>query len=110
MAGSSGAGKYRHRVAMKRPVSVQSLSGAVVTAWQIVDHDYAAYVPVNGREYVASVGAQAELTARFTLRYRDDVTPEWRVRYDGADFEVVHVEDVNGLQRETMLHVRRLYG
>lgn len=106
---SSGAGKYRHRVAIKEPMSVQSSSGEVVTAYRIIGHDYAAFAPVSGREFVASVGAQAELTARFTLRFRDDVTPTWRVRYDGHDYEIVHVEDVNGRQRETMLHVRRLY-
>lgn len=104
-----GAGQYRHRVALLEPVESQSSSGEVTMAYQLVGHDYASFVPVGGREYVASVAAQAELTARFRLRYRGDVGPTWRVSWDGAAYEVVHVENVDGLGRETMLHVRRIY-
>lgn len=39
----------------------------------------AAVEPLSGREFVAAAATQSEVTARITIRYRDDVTPAMRI-------------------------------
>ncbi|WP_339273628.1 phage head closure protein [Paenibacillus sp. FSL W8-0426] len=46
--------------------------------WEDVMTLYASREPLRGREFFAAAAANAELTLRYKIRYRDGITPDMR--------------------------------
>ncbi len=49
----------------------------------------AEFVALSVREFIASQAGQSQVTARVTMRYREDVTAQHRIRHRGKIFEIV---------------------
>lgn len=47
-------------------------------AWEDVMPLYASREPLRGREFFAAAAANAELTLRYKIRYREGITPDMR--------------------------------
>lgn len=83
------AGKLRHRVLIQRKETMQDpVTGSPSTAWVDLADVWAAIEPLSAREFIQSASMQAQITARVTIRYRQDINAACRI---------VHV--VNGLTR-----------
>lgn len=73
------AGKFRHRVALQRPVYTQNNStGSMTLTWQTVGTVWARIAPLRASEYIASQSNQSEVTTEIYIRFRRDVEPTWR--------------------------------
>lgn len=80
------AGKLRHRVTLQTPVQVQdSMTGGLETEWDDVATVWAEIAPLSAREFVAAQTEISKITARITIRYRDDVTAEMRIYHSAKD-------------------------
>lgn len=75
-------GELRERVTLLTPVTVADGQGGQTTTWAEGDQVWAAVVPLSGREALAAGAVQSALSTRITLRYRDGVTAQMRVRRD----------------------------
>lgn len=83
------AGKLRHRVALQRQVRTQdSTTGLITTAWQTQAMVWAAVEALSAREFIQSAAMQSQVTARITIRYRDDIDATWRVVHRGRVYNV----------------------
>jgi len=74
---------------------------AVGTVWASVQ-------PLKGREYLAAMAAQSEVTTRITMRYRPGVTPDLKVTHEGKQYEIESVIDTNSQGVELVLMAKGL--
>lgn len=49
---------------------------------------------LRGREFFAANAVNAEVETVFRIRYRDDVTPENLISFDGSEFDIVSVAEI----------------
>lgn len=111
----SEAQRYRHRIAFQRKVEEQdSETGALSYSWEAVEltSELAlSSVPAEvltgpGREFNAADAKQAETSARINCRWFGEVQPDWRVVWQGKNYNILSVEyDATG-RREARLRVQ----
>lgn len=77
------AGKLRHRITIQRRVETRAPNGDVKVSW--VDHAevWAAVEPLSVQAFIAARSAQSQVTARITVRRRDDLDPTMRILHRG---------------------------
>lgn len=85
------AGDLRHPITLMKPVDSVNSVGRPVKAWRDQATVYAAKADVSGREFYVAQSYHAEDIVTWTLRWRGDVTPEWRVRHGSLVYEIVEV-------------------
>lgn len=61
-------------------------SGDVKVSWVSVGDVWAAVEPVSVREFIAGQSQQSQVTARITVRYRDDLTATMRILHRNRIF------------------------
>ena len=99
------AQRYRHRIEFQHKVSVQNPNtGAITYSWQAISALLSS-VPAEvltgpGREFIAADAKQAETTARINCRWFPDLSPEWRVLWDGKVFDITSIETDATARRE----------
>lgn len=94
-----GAGELDRRITILRPGApvddgYQTLPGApetVATVW-------AAYRPISDGERSRGNLESVRVDARFTIRWRADVTHDCAVLFDGLHFQVVRLKEIGRRQ------------
>lgn len=103
-------GKMRHRITLKYKGSVsRDATGAEVITWTnlaTAPTVWAEELPITGREFLAAGQEQAQATTKFRIRYRSDLTNSMRVTYGSRVFDILHIENVAGLDRDLVLVVK----
>jgi SPP1 family predicted phage head-tail adaptor len=69
----------------------QTGSGAPDVAWADLISVWASIEPVKGRELFAGQAFESEVTVRFRIRYRSDVTAGMRIVCDGKYYNITAV-------------------
>jgi len=83
------AGCLKHRVTLQNPTKTRSASGSASLGWGTVATVWACVRGMSGRDVIMAAQAQALVTHKVTIRYRNDVNSQTRLLYDGRVFEVV---------------------
>jgi SPP1 family predicted phage head-tail adaptor len=97
------AGKYKHRVEFQAKATVQDEYGEPVDAWQTVIECWGLVHYLTGRELWAAKQANSEVTGRVELRYRDDISPEMRIKYRDRFMDIESIVPLEHDRRE--IHV-----
>lgn len=71
-------------------------SGEARIDWDTLGTVWASVIPVRGGEPFADQQRYAEVTFLFRIWYRDDVTPETRITYEDAHFDIVEALPIGG--------------
>lgn len=88
------AGRLRHRVVIQKPVLTQDVdTGAMDTTWQDVATVWAAIEPLSVREMIAAQAEDSKVSARITIRYRNDLDHTCRL-YHAAKKALYNVEGI----------------
>lgn len=70
----------------------------------LMNYSVAALVaPMSGREYEESQKLRAETTYKIATRYFRQVEPNMHILYDGREFEIVSVLDLDGRHEELQI-------
>lgn len=85
------AGDLRHPVTLMAPVDEISATGRPVKTWRDQVTVQAAKADVSGREFYQAQAYHAEDVVTWTIRWRDDVTAEWRLRHGSQVYEIIEV-------------------
>ena len=85
------AGDLRHPITLLIPYNSVNSVGRPVKAYRDYVTVYASKADVSGREFYEAQSYHAEDTVTWTLRWRDDVTPEWRLRHGSQVYEIIEV-------------------
>lgn len=84
------AGRLRHRIVIQRNDPAQDLTtGAMIDAWTNYATLWAAIEPLSVREFIAASATQSEVSARITIRARNDLTPDMRILHGGKIYSIV---------------------
>lgn len=97
-------GQLRHRITIQQKESVQDSNGDTVDDWSDFATVWAACEPVSVRDFIASRAEQSELSARFVIRYRDDIDASMRIIHRGAIYNIAGVlpDKESGLEYVTI--------
>ena len=99
------AGLLDRRVRLERRFEETDASGQSVVRWLPLAEVWARVEPLGGREGFGQQQFVATGDVRFTIRWRDDVTPLHRVVHEDAPYDVVTVAEDG--RREALLIVGR---
>lgn len=93
-------------VLLSKGASRDAIGGETVT-WTEAATVWAEAKPIRGQEFIALQEAQSELQVRFTIRYRSDVTADWRLQWREQTYEIVgEPVDVNAARETLELNCR----
>lgn len=93
------AGRLRHRVRLERYVELLDSNGNVLQdpatgeiprEWVLVAEVWCEIAPISGREFIMSQSLQSQVSARLTIRYRDDVDATMRAVHRRRGRDVIY--------------------
>ncbi|SDY69414.1 phage head closure protein [Thermoactinomyces sp. DSM 45892] len=87
--------KLRFRITLQKQTSVRDEQGNVVTSWSDMGTVWSSYEPNPNRwrEFFSGDATISESYARFTARYRTDITPANRLVFENKIYDIVNVVD-----------------
>lgn len=86
-------GKMRQRITLQKPQEVTDQGGGRSITWNDKETVWAEVKPLRGQERIHSMGLANPVTHKITIRYRSDVSADWRVLYDSRYFNIHFVLD-----------------
>ena len=104
------AGDLRQLVTLQRPATCVNEKGRRIAGWEDVATVHAAKADVSGREFYAAQAYHAEDVVIWTLRWREDVTTEWRLAHHGAQYNILEVNHLGYMRDYIRLKTRRVDG
>ncbi len=103
------AGELRERVTIQEKGTVtRDATGAEVITWSDVATVWADVSPLLGREFLEGRMAEAEVTTRIRIRYRDGIDPAMRVVHRSSTYDIVSVQHVRSRKQELVLMCREV--
>ena len=93
-------GAMRHRIAIQNPVETQDEYGQPIVTWNDwLTNEPAEFCPVNGNENMRGNQLEANIRAKFVVRYRDGYNSQMRIMKDGTPYGILYVNEVEGGRR-----------
>ena len=77
-----------------KQASTRDNMGGQVVSWVDQFPAWASDSPLSGRELMAAQQKHAEMTSRFRIRYRSEITQEWRIAFQGRIYDILEIIDV----------------
>ena len=104
------AGDLRQLVTLQKPVTRVNEKGRRITGWEDAATVHAEKADVNGREFYVAQAYHAEDVVTWTLRWRDDVTTEWRLVHHGQQYNILEVNHLGYMRDYIRLKTRLVTG
>lgn len=99
-------GAMRHRVSIQQPTETLDDYGQPVVTWtNWITNEPAEYCPVGGTESMRGDQLEANVRAKFIVRYRDGYTTQMKVVHNGTRYGILYVNEVEGGRRYIELMV-----
>ena len=90
------AGRLTQRLTLRRRVAGVDAFGQESVTWADLASVWGEAEPLQGREFFAAAQVREDVTVRFVIRYRSDVTAKDRVVWNGREFDVYAVLEDDG--------------
>nr|DAH83226.1 MAG TPA: Putative head tail adaptor [Caudoviricetes sp.] len=97
------AGELKWQIQIQLPPVGKNADGDPNTDWTKLVDVWAKKEDLSGRELLAAHAAQSEITTRFRIRYRDDITSKMRVVMGEEIYNIKAVLDRAGSRVELQL-------
>jgi SPP1 family predicted phage head-tail adaptor len=99
------------RITIQKNTQTTTAMGGRTDVWTDLATVWADMRQLSGKEYYDAQALNTELTASFTIHYRDDITADMRVIYKTRTFELVSPPiDVMMRHKELRLMCREVNG
>lgn len=86
--------RLRHRVKIQKPVETQdSTTGAMNVSWQDVATVWSAIEALSVKELIAAQAEDSKLSARITIRYRNDIDHTCRLLHEAKNM-IYNIEGI----------------
>jgi SPP1 family predicted phage head-tail adaptor len=95
----NAVGKLRHRLTLEAPVEMADGAGGVARSWTESGQVWAAIEPLGANDTVVADKRLGALSHRVTLRHRDDLTLNHRVRLGMRVFFIRAIRDPDEMGR-----------
>lgn len=97
------AGGRNKIIEIQQPSVVLDGWGGSINSWATFATVWARVQPIKGRELIASMAAQSEITTIFSTQYIADVNQDMRIVYGGKYYNITAVIDVEEAHRELQI-------
>lgn len=78
------AGKLDKRITLQSSSKTKSATGKITITWSDMGAVWCQFVDSRGREFMAARQVNSKITHVLKVRYRSDVTSEWRAKFGSA--------------------------
>lgn len=102
------AGLMRHKIIIQQLDSARNEFGEPENIWVDTVIARASINPVSGKDFIAAMKEQAEITHKVTIRYNPLVKSSMRVKFGARLFRILHVIDTWEQHREMVLMCKEL--
>lgn len=102
------AGRLNQRVAIEKLHEGRDKFGQPIHEWLPVIVVWAAVEPLQGREFIAAMTTQAEVTARIRMRYHPAIEAHMRAKHGDDVYSIEAVIHVRTGRRELQLMCKKL--
>lgn len=85
--------EFRSRVELSRPAKSPDGQGGYYEQMKYVDTVWAQILKPRFWDGQAGGGPVAGITQGITIRYRDDVAPDWQVKCRNTTYRIIHIEN-----------------
>lgn len=102
-------GLLRHRVDIQQRDTALDAFGQRALTWTTLYTVWASVEDISGKELIASMAINTELSTHIYMRYRTGITTAHRVLYQGTAYNIQAVVDATGRKRELHLMCARNY-
>ena len=96
-------GLLRHRVDIQQRSGTLDTFGQAVQTWTTLFTVWASIEDISGKELLASMAINSEISTHIYIRYRAGITAANRVLYQGTAYNIQAVVDATGRKRELHL-------
>ena len=100
------SGRLRNKITFQQKATTPDGYGGQAVTWQEVATRRAEIQPINGKEFIAAMGEQAESSAKITLRYDSalsGINPDWRIIHGTTVYDIQHISNLRELNRELQI-------
>ncbi len=101
-------GLMRHRVIIQELDNARNEFGEPSNEWADVAKVWASVQPLSGRDFLAAMKEQAEVTHKVTIRYNQNVKASMRVMLGDRELRIQHIIDNWERHREMVLMCREV--
>jgi SPP1 family predicted phage head-tail adaptor len=88
------AGAMDRRIRIEQATTSADGYGQPIETWSLLAEVWAEVAPLRGRELWAAQQVNAELTTRFRIRYRSDVTEKMRIICEGTEYDIESIAEI----------------
>lgn len=99
------AGTLDRRITLEQVSRTQNGKGEPIETWSTLAEVWAEAREPTGRELFAAEQRTAQIDRVFTLRWRDDLTPDHRIRYGGQIYDIDSIVEI-GRKEGLKVHAR----
>lgn len=96
-------GQFKQRIVIERATQAKNAIGELVPTWATFVTVWAAVEPATGNTYYAAKQADSKADGRIRIRYRNDIKPTMRVKFDGRYLAILSVINPQESKKETHL-------
>lgn len=97
------AGALRHTITIQTRTVTRDSYGGETETWADSATVPASVESLSGREYWAARQTMASEIVRFRIRWRQGVTADCRIVWDGRTWDIESVQDPDGRRRELVI-------
>jgi SPP1 family predicted phage head-tail adaptor len=101
-------GELRHRITIQKLVNTQDTFGQPVEQWSNVVTVWASVNPIVGKEFFAAETVNSEVSHKIRIRYKQDITPDMRIKFKDRYFSIQSVIDYQERNMELQLMCKEL--
>ena len=102
------AGKLNRRITIQRKTVTPDSYNQPIETWKDEFSIWAQVISSGGREYYAAQKLNASTEIVFSIRYTTGVTPTDRIKYGSRVFEILSVNDVDGMREELRVSTKEV--
>lgn len=106
--GSIKAGDLRIRITLLKPSDAADSDRRRGVLYTEVCEVSAAKSDVSGREFYQAHAVHLEDVVTYTIRYREDITSQWRVRHAGVEYNILEVNHLGYMRDFLRLKCRNV--
>jgi len=88
-------GDFNRRFMLQRRETTRDAVGGSVTTWIDELPVWGSAMALSGRELIVAQQKHAETTMRFRIRYRPDLSTEWRLIWERRPYDILDIIDID---------------
>lgn len=92
-------GRFKWLVKFQKPTQSKDAAGNRVTEWATAFCAFCEVSDVSGREFYEAAANQMENVVTFTLRWREDLTPDMRILFKDMTYTIMQINHL-GYKRD----------